>query len=68
MKHHIRFSFDNLSLIEKRAALLLGFRWRNQSRLDKTIEEMADIRARLSVKIGSRPGGTATIRRFRDLT
>ena len=56
-----------MSLIEKRAALLLGFRWRDQSRLDKTIEEMAEIRARLSAKIGNRSGGTAIIRRFRDL-
>jgi len=67
MKHHTKFSFDNMSLIEKRAALLLGFRWRDQSRLDKTIEEMAEIRARLSAKIGKHSGGTAIIRRFRDL-
>lgn len=66
MKHHAKFSFDNLSLIEKRAALLLGFRWRDQSRLDKTIEEMTEIRDRLSAKIGKRSNGPAIIRRFRD--
>ena len=66
MKHFAKFSFDNMSLIEKRATLLLGFRWRDQSRLDKTIKEMAKIRARFSAKIGNSSSGTALIRRFRD--
>lgn len=67
MKHHLNLSsFDTLSRIEKRAFLLLGFRWRDQSRLDKTIEEMGKIRARLSAKIGKHSDGTAIIRRFRD--
>ncbi len=55
-----------MSLIEKRATLLLGFRWRDQSRLDNTIEEMSKIRARISAKIGKCSDGTAIIRRFRN--
>ena len=67
MKHRPNLSsFDTLSQIEKRAVILLGFRWRDQSRLDKTIAEMAKIRARLSAKTGKHSDGTAAIRRFRD--
>ena len=58
-------SFDSLSLFEKRAALLLGFRWRDRSRLDKALAQTALIRGRLSRKLRGFDG-VAAIRRWRE--
>ncbi|MBI4802917.1 MAG: hypothetical protein HY796_10380 [Elusimicrobia bacterium] len=66
MKHHLNISqFDTLSRIEKRALLLLGFRWRDQSRLDKAIAEMAEIRAAIGRKV-KHSDSASVIRRLRD--
>ncbi|MBI4678696.1 MAG: hypothetical protein HY748_14045 [Elusimicrobia bacterium] len=57
-------SLEHLSLAEKRAAILLGFRWQDRGHLDEALAEMSRIRDRLVGKAG-RLDGAAIIRRLR---